>query len=337
MRQLVRIEHGRALGQAVRVEDRDQLLAVEDLFFAFRRPAQQRDKVEHRFRQIAQFFILRDELDDRFVPFAELFVVVAHDQRHMRETRRFPAQRFVDHELARRVGDMVFPAQHVRDLHQVVVDDDREVIRRDAVAFDDDEIARVFGGKRNFAFDHIVEGVGLVLRHAETHARHAAFGFERLALLRRQIAVSARITRRLAGVRLLFAFFFQFFFGAVAQVSQPFVEQFLPVDFINIETFGLAVRSVFSADIDAFVPIDAQPFHVFQLAFFAAGHVAFHVGILDANDEFAPLIASEQIIEQRRSGVADMQMARRARRVTYAYFLSHDRLPPVSFLQTLFR
>ena len=53
-------------------------------------------------------------------------------QRHVRERRRRPAEGLVEQQLPWRVGDVILAANDVRDPHQRIVDDDGEVVGRDA-------------------------------------------------------------------------------------------------------------------------------------------------------------------------------------------------------------
>ena len=81
--------------------------------------------------------------------------------------------------------------------------------------------------------------------------------------------------------------------------------------FVNRATLLLAIGRVRSTDIRPFVPVQAQPAQVLeQLAHERLGAASL-VGILDAQDEPAARLARSQEIEQRRAGIAQMQMARR--------------------------
>ena len=62
----------------------------------------------------------------------EPLAVRAKDGREMRELRHRPAQRFVQRDLLGSVRKMIVAADHVRDLHQRVVDDDHVVVDRHA-------------------------------------------------------------------------------------------------------------------------------------------------------------------------------------------------------------
>ncbi|MNJ65526.1 hypothetical protein D3C77_615430 [compost metagenome] len=144
----------------------------------------------------------------------------------------------------------------------MIVKHDREVIGRNAILLDDDEITARLGLERDLAFDQIVERIRASLRHAEADARLPSLSLIGGALLRRQIPVLAGIARRLSAGHLLLALQLQLLFRTVAAVSQPFVEKLLPIFAVNIQPLRLAVRAVVSADVDALVPFDAKPLQI---------------------------------------------------------------------------
>ena len=71
----------------------------------------------------------------------QLRVIGPEHHRDMTEERRLPADRLVEQQLPRRVRDVIFAANHMADLHQRIVNDNREVVGRDPVGPDEDEIA----------------------------------------------------------------------------------------------------------------------------------------------------------------------------------------------------
>jgi hypothetical protein len=77
---------------------------------------------------------------------------------------------------------------------------------------------------------------------------------------------------------------------------------------IEVEPVGLAIRNVRAADVWPFVPVEAEPFEVGNKLIFEAGFTAFDVGIFDAQDHGAVLLARKKPVEQSGTGVPDMQM-----------------------------
>ena len=101
----------------------------------------------------------------------------------MGELRLRVAERAEQEDVLRRVREVVLAADDVADLHRRVVDDDREVVERRAVAADDHEVAAEVGDvELDAAADDVVEG-DQALADAEPEGRRTALGFARGALL----------------------------------------------------------------------------------------------------------------------------------------------------------
>ena len=73
------------------VNARDQLVAREQLLVAARRPAEQREEIDHRLGQIALLLVLRHRR--RAVALAQPLLVGPENQRHVRERRHRRAER----------------------------------------------------------------------------------------------------------------------------------------------------------------------------------------------------------------------------------------------------
>ena len=128
---------GRAV-DLLEIEQLADLVAREHLLIAVG-PADAREPAEHGLRQIA----LRAVVLDRhgIASLRELLAAGPDDQRNVREQRRRLLQRLVERELEGRVAVVVRAADHVADAHVEVVDHDREVVERRAVAAADDHVA----------------------------------------------------------------------------------------------------------------------------------------------------------------------------------------------------
>jgi hypothetical protein len=109
----------------------DELGRRHDRRLAVRRPAEQREEVHQRLRQVAG----RAELVHRggAVPLRQLLAVITEHVRDVGVDRRLVAEGGQDLELLRRVRDVVRAADHVRDRVVRVLDRVGEVVRRAAV------------------------------------------------------------------------------------------------------------------------------------------------------------------------------------------------------------
>src|SRR5262249_57711608 len=79
---------------------------------------------------------------------------------------------------------------------------------------------------------------------------------------------------------------------------------------VEVQTLGLAIRSVRPADVRALVPVELEPAQIFEDARLRLTRRPLCVGILDAEDERAVLAVSKQPVEQRRAPVADVKLPR---------------------------
>ncbi len=71
---------------------------------------------------------------------AQLAPICIDEQGQVPEIRRPDAERVIQLHMLGRRGQPLFAAQDVRDTHRVVVDDAREVVRREAVALEENEV-----------------------------------------------------------------------------------------------------------------------------------------------------------------------------------------------------
>src|SRR5206468_912745 len=79
----------------------------------------------------------------RAVALGEALAVGAQNHGNVRELRQLRSQRVENVDLPRRVVDVVVAADYVRDVHVEVVHDDPEVVRRDAVLAQQDEVVEL--------------------------------------------------------------------------------------------------------------------------------------------------------------------------------------------------
>ena len=81
---------------------------------------------------------------------------------------------------------------------------------------------------------------------------------------------------------------------------------------VAVELLRLVIGAVRPADLGALVPVDAEPAEAVEDGLQGLGHVALLVGVVDAQDELAAVLAGEQPVEQGRADAADVQIAGRA-------------------------
>src|SRR3989344_1547697 len=103
-------------------------LERKHLFARRRRPPQRREVIEKRGSEVPFFAVAAHGHVAR--SFRELGAVGAEMERIVGVDRPRIAERFLNENLARRVGDVVFSPDDVRDAHFAVVNDDREIVER---------------------------------------------------------------------------------------------------------------------------------------------------------------------------------------------------------------
>ena len=102
--------------------------------------------------------------------------------------------------------------------------------------------------------------------------------------------------------------------GAPAVVGVAVLEQPLDVGPVGVEPLGLAVGRERAADVRALVPVQPEPAQGVEDLLLGVLAEARAVGVLDAQDELAALLAHEGEVEQRHVGRADVRVAGRRRR-----------------------
>src|SRR5581483_6761058 len=101
--------------------------------------------------------------------------------------------------------------------------------------------------------------------------------------------------------------------AAEAVVRVAIGEELRGVGLIQVEAFGLPIRTVRTAGVWPFVPVEAEPPEIAHDRALRFARRPLGVGVLDPQDERAILIAGEQPVEERGARVADVELPRRTR------------------------
>ena len=167
----------------------------------------------------------------------------------MRINRHRRIQRFEDVDLARRVVDMIFAADHVSDRHIPVIYHHAEVIGRGTIGTANDQIVQFPVAELDRSADLIVKNNRTFLRVGETHDARLIISMVLVAM-----AAAAIVTRLLTLRHLLFAQRFQTFFRAIAFVSGTGFQHLIDYVVITIETFGLEIGPSSHCRFSQFMP-----------------------------------------------------------------------------------
>ena len=187
-RQLLVVEDGRARRDALEREELQQLVAREDLRLVVVGPAEPREEVDERLRDVALLAEVLDRL--RAVALGELLAVAAEDVGGVRVDGRLVAERAENLDLLRSVRDVVLAADHMRDLVEHVVDRRGEVVGRAAVGAQDHEVVEVLVLHLDPAADDVVPAGRALVGHAEADR---ALVLVRLALVDELPAEALRV------------------------------------------------------------------------------------------------------------------------------------------------
>ena len=96
-------------------------------------------------------------------------------------------------------------------------------------------------------------------------------------------------------------------------------QQLVRVRRVEVQPLGLAIGTVRPADVGPLVPVEPEPAQVLEDARLGLARRSLGVGVLDAQDERAVLAVRQQPVEERRAGVADVQLPGGAGSESYSH------------------
>ena len=294
------------------VERRDELVEGEDVTVGRDRPAEQSEVVQETFAD-ESLVALQEQVGTR-IPLRELLRAVAEHERHVSESRdeRCHAgfdERAVEHDLPRRRRHEVLTAQHVGDAHQRVVDRVDERVERHAVRPHDDEVAEAAGREGHVAAHEVVVRDVLV-RHLEPQGGRAPLRTECGLLVLGEVAVVVVVSLLLrSAVR--FVARVDLLGRREALVHEALLEQPIEHLAMDVVPLRLAVGRMGPSDLDALVPVEAEPPERVDQLVVALLAVAVRVRVLDSEHERSAVVAREAPVEQCRANETDVWQTRR--------------------------
>ena len=217
-----------------------------------------------------------------------------------------PAEGAVEQVVQGQRRQPLLATDDVADLHQVVVDDVRQVVRRQLVcALVEDLVVERRRVDLDVAADHVVHLDVLVLGHLEAYDPHLAVGNASVDLLVRhvqrvlQAAAHCAVVGEGLSVGLgLLAQCVQLL-GRVEGVVGPSVaDQLLRVGQVDGFALALAVGGVRASDADSFVDLYAAPFQALDDVLLGPWDETLAVGVFDAQQEVATVVAREEVVVQ---------------------------------------
>src|SRR4051812_46957467 len=161
----------------------------------------------------------------------------------------------------------------MRDLHLDIVGDDREVIRRQAVRSQDDEVFDVRAVDRNGAVHQIVER-DRTGRNFDAYDARLLRAFARGDFVRRERVAGAIVLPRAAGLLRGCAFRGDYVGRTVAVVTMTARDESIGHRTVTVQTLGLKVRREWTTNPGAFVPGQTQPAQAIEDSFDHVGRRA---------------------------------------------------------------
>ena len=234
----------------------------------------------------------------------------------------------IEDELTRCIRQVFFCPYDVGNVHECIVEYDAVVVYRNAIGFDNNKIADFIGVERNVAPYEVVKFQCFILWRLYADNIGTTFGQILLYRFRCKVRTFAGIDRCFALSHLCFFFGFQFFRCAEAIIGFAFSQELVRIFFIEVQPFHLTVRAVRTTYVNAFIPVNAQPFQGILNIFFRFARRTFLVRIFDPDDKRATCMLGKQVVKEGRAGTANMKRAGRARSKANAYFIRHEKFLP---------
>ncbi len=306
--ELLGIEGGAALRDPCQVELGDQLLGCECLPALACRPAEEGKVVHHRLGEVSLLAVLSE--GGRTVALAETAAVGSEDNGDVGEERNFLAEGLEDHEVAGGVRDVIVPADDVGDPHGGIVDDDGEVVGREAVALEDDKVAELVVLESDDVADEVLPRC-LPVRDDEAHCRRNPFLPKCVLLGFGESAAPAVVPEGATGDLGLLPPGGELLSGAEAGVGLARGDEaveFGPVDLLPLR---LEVRAGLALLIRPFIPIEPQPAEGIEDAAHRFQRGTLLVGVFYAQHKSPAVTAGEEVVEERCPGAPDVEMPRR--------------------------
>ncbi len=312
------VEFGASLAATLYIESFYQFVHREHFLFGAGIPAQERQKVDDGFGEIAGLAIaLADiaclrifpiqgengEIQPVAVALGELALAIGFEQqRQMGEAGHgvFPAKSAVKQDMQRCRRQPLLSSDNVANLHQMVVH----------------HIGQVVGGQivGTLVQHLVVEHIRFVMHLAAYHVLNinllvgVNFETHRIQLAACQPVLhffSTEAERILhlhtgMGIILEIGVFgmlgFQLGRRIESIVGLALGQELVYVSLVDFTTLRLAIGAVFTAETHAFVELDAQPCERFHNVGLGSRHKAFAVGIFDTKYHIAAQILGEQIV-----------------------------------------
>jgi hypothetical protein len=200
----------------------------------------------------------------------------------------------------------------MRDVHQMVINDAREIISGHSIGADSDKITDPGGIEIHLPVDEIFKK-DRPFSHVKPGDRTEPRIFHRSNLRSRERTAPSVVPGHFSSGELFFSKFFEPLFRTKALITLSFLKQPIGKFAIGGQTLSLAVRAQWPASIGAFFPGDPQPSEIFHNSIHGAVGRSLYIRILNAENEGSLMPFCKEKIEESRPGISDMEKPGRSR------------------------
>ncbi len=248
----------------------------------------------------------------------------------MAQRRHVPAEVLVQQDMFGRGVDPLLTTQYVGNAHQVVIYDVGQVIGRQTVGLHQHLHIDLFPRDVDLATQHVLHLAGAFARHFHPYDMGLTCRNAGTHLIGAQMQAVTVIAGRLLVGHLLGAQCIQTLTGTETAEGVPLLNQLLAMLMIDGAALTLTVRTVGTADVRTFIPLQPKPAQRVENLLLGGSAGAHLVGIFDTQDKLAAVLAGKALIEQRNVGGADVRITGRGRRNagTNSHGLSRSGVPP---------
>ncbi len=242
------------------------------------------------------------------ITFGQAVSVIRDKQWNVCKRGRNSAEQTCKKHLTSRRTGQVGASYDVGDAHSKVVDNDSELIRINAIAASQYEIASHLGDIFGATTTHEVvcrDDRTRVVRYGKTN-RWRAFESTRM---HSESSTSSRISWAFVTCVRSAGDAGNLCSGAIAQVGVTFASELINRGFVQSMPFRLHVRSAFTADARSFLKTNAKPREVFHDALGRSLNDARRVDVFHAQDERSVRLHHACSTKYGRRSAAKMQIA----------------------------
>ncbi len=203
---------------------------------------------------------------------------------------------------------MFLPTNNVCNLHQVIINHTRKVIRRKPVTFLYDKITYFSRRKCNFPAYHVLNHNRLIRINSKPH-RHRptlCFGLFNIALVGQLFGTPVQKT-------FLFRYRFlthhlQLFCCLKTVIRLSLIDKLPCVFIVDIFPLRLQIRPVRTANFRPLVPVNPKPTQVIYHLLHSCGRIALGIGIFDSKNKDPTHPPGEKPVKQSCPGSTHMQI-----------------------------